>query len=140
MSTKQNQVEPPDSEWQITLNSYERANLLWLLCDLLGYSRDGVVPFTYANTGDWVGQIANKLRVDHNDPNDQPQSNVTKLSPDELRMFHPRAYKLLVDKNIPVEKWICLLDPDTGTIHFRCAGSLFNIYETLAESYVRYAR
>ena len=54
-----------DEHWTITLNEYQRANLLWLLCDLVGYARKGIKPFTHAHTGDWVGEIANILRVDH---------------------------------------------------------------------------
>jgi hypothetical protein len=54
-----------ERQWHLTLNEYQRANLLWLLCDLVGYGRSGVEPFTYANTGDWAGEIPNMLRDDH---------------------------------------------------------------------------
>ncbi len=47
--------------WHITLNEYQRVNLLWLLCDLVGYGQPGVEPFTFANTGDWVGEIPSML-------------------------------------------------------------------------------
>jgi hypothetical protein len=50
--------------WTITLNEYHRTNLIWLL-GLVGYpDGHGVEPFTYANTGDWVGEIHNMLRSD----------------------------------------------------------------------------
>lgn len=52
----------------ISLDDYERANLLWLLA-MIGYSNGdppnlpvGIEPFTLCNNGDWVGQIANKLQ------------------------------------------------------------------------------
>jgi hypothetical protein len=51
--------------WVLVLNRYERDNLLWLL-NLLGYGKAGVEPFTIANTGDWVGEIAMMLA----DPDD----------------------------------------------------------------------
>lgn len=40
----------------ITLNGYERANLLWYI-GLIGYQGDPLEPFSFCNTGDWVGQI-----------------------------------------------------------------------------------
>lgn len=40
----------------ITLDGYERANLLWLI-GLIGYQGEALPPFDVANTGDWVGQI-----------------------------------------------------------------------------------
>jgi len=53
--------------WHITLNEYQRANLLWLMCDLIGYGikGPGVEPFQAANTGDWNGEIPNMLRANH---------------------------------------------------------------------------
>lgn len=48
--------------WTITLNEYQRSNLLWLLLDVCGYDRPAaLVP--YLNTGDWVGEIPNALRL-----------------------------------------------------------------------------
>src|SRR5206468_1231349 len=46
--------------WTIKLNDYHRRNLLWLL-NLVGYpcqAGKAVEPFTFANNGDWVGEIA----------------------------------------------------------------------------------
>lgn len=60
--------------WHITLNRYQRTNLLWLMCDLMGYSKGtatmagGIPPFNFAATGDWAGEIPNMLRFDHNEP------------------------------------------------------------------------
>jgi hypothetical protein len=48
--------------WTITLNEYQRANLLWLMCDIAGYDRkEAVVPGL--QTGDWAGEIPNALRA-----------------------------------------------------------------------------
>jgi hypothetical protein len=50
------------ARWTITLNEYQRANLLWLLCDVAGYDRDR--PAVHGlNTGDWLGELANALRI-----------------------------------------------------------------------------
>lgn len=48
-----------DGEWKLTLNRYQRDNLLWLL-NCLGYPAgvNTVEPFGLANSGDWVGEIA----------------------------------------------------------------------------------
>ncbi len=50
--------------WNLELNEYQRNNLLWLL-NLIGHPyphADSVQPFHFANTGDWVGEVANMLR------------------------------------------------------------------------------
>jgi len=50
--------------WSLELNEYQRDHLLWLL-NLLGHPyphADGVQPFTFANTGDWVSELATMLR------------------------------------------------------------------------------
>jgi hypothetical protein len=45
-------------EYKLTLSPYQRNNLLWLL-NACGYPYgNGVEPFTMANTGDWLGEIA----------------------------------------------------------------------------------
>ena len=55
-------------EWTITLNSYQRNNLL-LLLNICGYpSNCGVEPFTLANTGDWLGEIALMLSKNPENP------------------------------------------------------------------------
>jgi len=46
-----------DRTWTLKLNEYQRNNLLWLI-NACGYGHDGVPPFTLANTGDWIGEIA----------------------------------------------------------------------------------
>jgi hypothetical protein len=47
--------------WVLTLNEYQRNNLLFLL-NLCGYpwteQDPGVEPFTIMNNGDWLGEIA----------------------------------------------------------------------------------
>lgn len=53
-------MRPPEI-WTLTLNRYQRDNLLWLL-NAVGYPWDErVEPFTIANTGDWVGEIVQML-------------------------------------------------------------------------------
>lgn len=50
--------------WNLELDEYQRDNLLWLL-NLVGYPQpdaSAVEPFTFANTGDWVGEIVIMLR------------------------------------------------------------------------------
>lgn len=44
----------------ITLSGYERANLLWYI-GLIGYESAPLEPFSFCNTGDWVGQISQKV-------------------------------------------------------------------------------
>lgn len=48
------------TEYTITLNKYQRDNLLWLfrVCGISYFDQeDGIWPFTLANTGDWLGEI-----------------------------------------------------------------------------------
>ncbi len=50
--------------WKLELNEYQRNNLLWLL-NLLGTPyphAERVEPFHFANTGDWVTELAIMLR------------------------------------------------------------------------------
>ena len=49
--------------WTITLNEYQRSNLLWLLCDVLGYDGEGVDALRLLQTGDWAGEVPNALRL-----------------------------------------------------------------------------
>ncbi len=45
------------TEWKLTLDKYQRDNLLSLL-NACGYPYgQGGPPFTVANTGDWMGEI-----------------------------------------------------------------------------------
>ena len=106
-------------EWVIVLNKYQRDNLLWLFA-AIGYATDangksGVEPFTYANNGDWVGEIPQMLTKP-----EQPQWT-TKLEPDDLpngtledlekrindRFVSPIA-KLLASY-ISAEDWVIIL-------------------------------
>jgi hypothetical protein len=54
--------------WTITLNEYQRSNLLWLLCDVAGYDRQHPIV-SGLQTGDWAGEIPNALRCHETDPN-----------------------------------------------------------------------
>lgn len=68
-----------EKTWTIKLNSYHRANLLWLF-EMIGYpfwKSLSVEPFTFANTGDWVGEIPLMLDME-NDREGQP--NVSRES------------------------------------------------------------
>ncbi len=47
---------PQSENWVIQLNKYHRDNLLWLF-NVIGYPGAGIKPFTFANTGDWNGEI-----------------------------------------------------------------------------------
>jgi hypothetical protein len=49
--------------WTITLNEYQRSNLLWLLCDVMGYDRKAGPIVNGLGTGDWAGEIPNALRI-----------------------------------------------------------------------------
>lgn len=56
----------PPEIWTLTLNQYQRDNLLWLLQCVGGWpwqeaKERQVAPFSYANSGDWVGEIAGML-------------------------------------------------------------------------------
>jgi hypothetical protein len=65
-------------KWVIALDEYERSNLLWLL-RIIGFpnkSEDKTEPFNYANTGDWIGQIAWKLRYEDGAEH-EPNVNMT---------------------------------------------------------------
>lgn len=56
----------PTETWTLTLNRYQRDNLLWLL-NVCGYPSGqsaAVEPFHLAHTGDWTGEIANMLYKD----------------------------------------------------------------------------
>lgn len=63
--------------WRLTLNQYQRDNLLWLL-NACGYpcqpngEASGVPPFTLANTGDWLGDLVLQL-----EPGGEPHPNVS---------------------------------------------------------------
>lgn len=58
--------------WTLELNQYQRDNLLWLL-RLVSCPRvmkgpvDSVEPFTFANTGDWLSEIAAMLSDEKGD-------------------------------------------------------------------------
>lgn len=51
------------TEWTITLNKYQRDNLLWLI-HVCGYPHGNkyqVPRFGGANTGDWLGEVHHML-------------------------------------------------------------------------------
>lgn len=67
----------------LTLDEYERANLLWLL-HAVGYPWDQknptvVEPFNMANTGDWVGQVVGKLGFFEDPPTQHPNRKLQDL-------------------------------------------------------------
>lgn len=72
-------------EWVLTLNKYQRDNLLWLL-NACGYPYpEGIVPFTLANTGDWLGEIAIMLDPGGNQKladGDRPNHSIDQLRND----------------------------------------------------------
>jgi len=74
--------------WVLVLNRYQRDNLLWLL-NAVGYPWDAgpVEPFTLANTGDWVGELALMLMKTEGftksmtiDANDRPNMSKEELA------------------------------------------------------------
>jgi hypothetical protein len=77
----------PESEnWVIMLSKYHRDNLLWLF-NVIGYPGGGIKPFTFANTGDWNGEIPLMLRKpgQHNpvlDEKDHPNKSIDALRAD----------------------------------------------------------
>jgi hypothetical protein len=52
----------PPNTWTLTLNEYQRNNLLFLL-NVCGYpySNPHIIPEMNFDTGDWIGEIANAL-------------------------------------------------------------------------------
>ena len=74
-------------EWDVKLDKYQRDNLLWLLniCGYPGNKDDkGIEPFTLANNGDWLGEIANQLVEDGEVPT-LKNSDVPNMSIDDIR-------------------------------------------------------
>jgi hypothetical protein len=59
--------------WTITLNEYQRANLLWLLCDVMGYDGEGVDAMRVLGTGDWAGEVPNALRLNERGEMEKPE-------------------------------------------------------------------
>jgi hypothetical protein len=72
------------NEWVLRLNKYQRDNLLWLL-NACGYGNHSLVvqPFTCANSGDWLGEIASMLAKPGKkceiDADDQPNMTIEQL-------------------------------------------------------------
>jgi hypothetical protein len=79
-------------QWTLTLNKYQRDNLLWLI-NACGwpyfYTKDNAVePFTLANTGDWIGEIGWMLADPDMTPKVEPfirEGDRPNVSFDELR-------------------------------------------------------
>ena len=71
--------------WNLTLNKYQRDNLLWLI-GLIGWwgpkLGPGVEPFTFANTGDWVGEIGCMLNPEegHGQPNFSVEQMIERIN------------------------------------------------------------
>lgn len=94
-------VSPPNV-WTLTLDRYQRDNLLWLL-NAVGYGAAPVAPFQLAHTGDWCGEIANQLAKTYErwsthsdttigiDAEDRPNKSLDQLADD-------------------VDRWISTLD------------------------------
>lgn len=77
-------------EWVLVLNEYQRNNLLWLInacgypyADRHGVPVGSVEPFTLANTGDWLGEVAIMLQRSGEDPilapGDRPNCGLEEL-------------------------------------------------------------
>lgn len=62
---------PASETWVIELNRYHRDNLVWLFNAIDYPSGNGVEPFQFANTGDWIGEVHNMLDA----PKDSPDFN-----------------------------------------------------------------
>jgi hypothetical protein len=71
--------------WTITLNEYQRANLIWLLCDVAGYDRKGEAIVSGLQTGDWAGEIPNALRCHEHDFEFEESAYRPNVSAEELR-------------------------------------------------------
>lgn len=58
------EFDPATGRWYLELDDYQRDNLLWLF-NVMGFSDRAsdtlVEPFQFANTGDWLGEIAAML-------------------------------------------------------------------------------
>jgi hypothetical protein len=67
-ATTYSRYYPASETWVIELNRYHRDNLIWLF-NAIGYpSGNGIPPFNFANTGDWVGEIHNMLDAPEGTP------------------------------------------------------------------------
>ena len=82
--------DPERKEWVLTLNEYQRNNLLWLInacgypyADRRGVRQGAIDPFTFANTGDWIGEVAIMLCRPGEDctlgPDDRPNRSLKEL-------------------------------------------------------------
>ena len=73
-------------EWHLTLNRYQRDNLLWLINAIGWPSPEAatVEPFHLAHTGDWVGEIGWMLAEPGKSPvlDERARPNI---APEELR-------------------------------------------------------
>lgn len=80
-------------EWNITLNRYQRDNLLHLLrcCGYPAGNEDTAPPFTIANTGDWLGEIHNLLAPG---PTPEPNVNLRKALNNEAQVVRIENYSL----------------------------------------------
>lgn len=94
-----------DQIWSIPLNRYERDNLLFLL-NAIGYGAKPIKPFGVFNTGDWVGQVALKLRRQDGsysiDENDRPNASREQI---ELSVQGYREVPPLTEEERRVIDW-----------------------------------
>ena len=78
-----------DRTWRITLNEYQRNNLMWLL-NACGYGEEAIEPFGSANTGDWLGEIA--IMLEH------PEHGESKLLEEEPPNLSREDLKKEIDR------------------------------------------
>jgi hypothetical protein len=77
-----------EKRWTLTLNKYQRDNLLWLI-NAVGWPYtpgkvESIGPFGLANTGDWIGEIGWMLKDDDDmlpvlDEADRPNRSLEEL-------------------------------------------------------------
>ena len=71
----------PEKVWVLTLNRYQRNNLLQLI-NFCGYpAGEGIHPFTFMNNGDWLGEIGLMLSNDLEHPDAKLSSEDTPNMP-----------------------------------------------------------
>jgi hypothetical protein len=71
---------PQEREWTITLNKYQRNNLLWLLKSI-GWNNSSSTRaplISLLNTGDWVGEIG--FMLDYPSGEKDPDQNMIEHS------------------------------------------------------------
>jgi|SRR5579872_1419247 len=91
----QHKPAPPDGTWELTLNKYQRDNLMWLI-GLCGYpypENEPIGDFPLANTGDWLGEVYNPLA-----PGGDVSPNISRQSvQDRIDCSHEISRRLIGD-------------------------------------------